>query len=263
MYEARRKLFPKIPKSLSEAKAMIYKCKTDFFLKGEQFCFMESADSIPIFTTASNLLLLNNAQHVFADGTFSYAPKHFLQMYTIHVYINGFYLPIIYVFMETKTHQVYNDAWLNIKQLFFKFHEKPLHIKKIHLDFEKAAHNAVLKVFQNCLISGCRFHLSQAWFRRIQSDKELYKHYMEKTDVYKWLQSFFRLSFISPNEVSIGFVALILDAPVHVAETFTDYIFETFVDDNSSFPPYLWVESPSSDPRTTNWREAFHRDFNS
>ncbi|CAI6373178.1 unnamed protein product [Macrosiphum euphorbiae] len=93
------KLFPKVPKSLLEAKAMIYECKTDFFSKGEQFCSMESADSIPIFTTASNLSLLNNAQHVFADGTFSYAPKHFLQMYTIYVHINGFYLPIIYVFI--------------------------------------------------------------------------------------------------------------------------------------------------------------------
>lgn len=87
-----------------EAKAMIYECKTYYFSKGEQFCFMESADSIPIFTNASNLSLLNNAQHVFADGTFSYAPKHFLQMYTVHVYINGFYLPIIYVFMETKSY---------------------------------------------------------------------------------------------------------------------------------------------------------------
>ena len=52
------------------------------------------------------------------------------------------------------------------------------------------------------------------------------------------------------------------DAP-YAAETFTDYILETFVNDNSSFPPYLWAESLSSDPRTTNGSEAFHRDFNS
>jgi len=91
---------------------------------------METADSVPIFTTASNFSLLNNAQHVFADGTFSYVLKHFLKMYTVHVYINGFYLPIIYVFMETKSQQAYIDVWLKIKQLFFQFHEKPLHIKK-------------------------------------------------------------------------------------------------------------------------------------
>jgi len=70
MYETRRKLFPKVPISLVEAKAMLHNSKTDFISKGEQFCFMESADSIPIFTTASNLSLLNNAQHVIADGLF-------------------------------------------------------------------------------------------------------------------------------------------------------------------------------------------------
>ncbi|KAL4082925.1 hypothetical protein QTP88_029579 [Uroleucon formosanum] len=120
--------------------------------------------------------------------------------------------------------------------------------------YEKAAHNAVLEVLENCIILGCRFHLSQAWFRRIQSDKELYKHYMEKTYVYKWFQSFFGLSCISPNEVTSGFVAIMSDAPVQ-AETFTDYILETYhiyVEENSYFPPYLWAESLSSDPRTTN-----------
>jgi hypothetical protein len=45
--------------------------------------------------------------------------------------------------METKSQQAYIDVWLKIKQLFFQFHEKLLHIKKINLDFEKAAHNVV------------------------------------------------------------------------------------------------------------------------
>jgi len=53
------------------------------------------------------------------------------------------------------------------------------------------------------------------------------------------------------------------DTPVHASETFMDYILETSIDENSSFPPNLWAESPSYDPRTTNKPEAFHRDFNS
>jgi len=61
---------------------MLCNSKHNILSKGEQFCFVEYVDSIPIFTTDSNLSLLNNAQHVFADGTFLYAPKHFLQMYT-------------------------------------------------------------------------------------------------------------------------------------------------------------------------------------
>jgi len=80
--------------------------------------------------------------------------------YVVHVYINGFYLSIIYVFMKTKSQQAFIDV----------------HIQKINLDFKKAVHNVILEVFENYLISGCRF--------QIQNDKILYKHYMKKTYVY-------------------------------------------------------------------------------
>jgi len=91
---------------------MIYKSKTDLLSEGKYFGFMESVDSIPIFTTTSNLSLLNNVQHVFADGIFLYAPKHFLQLYTVHLYIYVYvcYLPIIFVFMKTKSQQAYIDV---------------------------------------------------------------------------------------------------------------------------------------------------------
>jgi len=39
-------------------------------------------------------------------------------------------------------------------------------------------------------VVGCRFHLSQAWFRRIKSDKKLNKHYAGKTVVYQWQYNF-------------------------------------------------------------------------
>ncbi|KAL4122066.1 hypothetical protein QTP88_014466 [Uroleucon formosanum] len=42
MYEARRKIFRKIPKSLFEAKAMTFQNKKDFVSNNEPFCFMDS-----------------------------------------------------------------------------------------------------------------------------------------------------------------------------------------------------------------------------
>jgi hypothetical protein len=70
MYEARRKIFPKIPKSLFEAKAMIFQNKKDFVSNNEPFCFMDSESSVPIFTNATNMSLLNSSKHVFSDKTF-------------------------------------------------------------------------------------------------------------------------------------------------------------------------------------------------
>jgi hypothetical protein len=42
MYEARRKIFPKIPKSLFEAKTMIFQNKNYFVSNNEPFYFMNS-----------------------------------------------------------------------------------------------------------------------------------------------------------------------------------------------------------------------------
>ncbi|KAF0758749.1 MULE domain-containing protein [Aphis craccivora] len=92
--------------------------------------------------------------------------------------------------MDSKTQKSYTDVWLEIKKLYFKFHRQELQLKMVHLDFEKAVHNAVLEVFENCQVVGCRFHLSQAWFRHIKNNKELNRHYDGKTVVYQWLQSF-------------------------------------------------------------------------
>lgn len=91
MYEARMKKIPTLPKNIVEAIEQMYNHSTKLKLSnGEQFCYMKTTDSIPIFTCTSNLKLLSDSSHVFADGTFSYAPKFFLQMYTVHVWKMNF-----------------------------------------------------------------------------------------------------------------------------------------------------------------------------
>lgn len=63
---------------------------------GELFCHMEETSSPVIFTCKTNLELISQSSHIFADGTFSYAPKYFEQLYSIHILQNGFYVPVIY-----------------------------------------------------------------------------------------------------------------------------------------------------------------------
>lgn len=64
--------------------------------KGSQFMFFRYPD-ITILNTKENLRLLFVADRIFGDDTFSYAPKFFQQLYIIHVYKNGFYVPVVNV----------------------------------------------------------------------------------------------------------------------------------------------------------------------
>jgi AAA15 family ATPase/GTPase len=45
-------------------------------------------------------------------------------------------------------------------------------------------------------------------------------------------------------------------------EIFVDYILETYISNESNFPPFLWTECSASIMRTTNSCEAFHSKFN-
>jgi len=92
----------------------------------------------------------------------------------------------MFVFMERKSQQAYIDVWLKIKQLFFRFYQKPLQIQKMCLGFEKTAHNAILEDFNNCVISGCRFRFIQAWYRRIQIYKCCKSRCIQMASTFFW-----------------------------------------------------------------------------
>jgi hypothetical protein len=63
-------------------------------------------------------------------------------------------------------------------------------IKTIHLDFEDRMHVTVTNLFPDVVIRSCRFHLSQAWWRKIQA-LGLAKEYKKNvTDISKWLHHF-------------------------------------------------------------------------
>jgi len=63
--------------------------------KGKRFCFSSDVRSFILFTCTNNLEVLYDNEHVFGDETFTYAPKNCMYLYTIHVYTNHYYLPII------------------------------------------------------------------------------------------------------------------------------------------------------------------------
>lgn len=136
----------------------------------------------------------------------------------------------------------------------------------IHIDFERAMHNAVTSLFPDTRIDCCRFHLGQSWGRKIQGLglSRLYKD--KSTEEGKWLSKFFGLSFLEPQEVEDCFTEDIMaDTPKNEkCSQFADYVLDGYIMPTASYPPNLWASVPKMlEKRTNNGPESFHTHFNS
>ncbi|KAL4091944.1 hypothetical protein QTP88_026543 [Uroleucon formosanum] len=139
------------------------------------------------------------------------------------------------------------------------------HANLVFSDFEQAIHTAIKDVWPTTNLKACRFHLGQAWFRKMQS-LGLAKPYMKPGEMSEYLKLFFGLPFLRPDEVDDCFVTdiMALLPPNNSKLTaFTDYILEVYVREDSRYPPSLWAECSSSITRTTNACESFHSKLNS
>ena len=263
VYRVRNKAYPNLPETAKEAYEQLFNMQESIKNKGEQFCFVNKAKNMVIFTTRENLLLLQNSKDIFGDGTFLFAPDLFQQFYSIHVYKNRYYVPVAFCFLTSKDEGVYERMWRELLHLSEQLTGQPFIIDIFHADFELAAHNAVKKIFPSVLIKCCAFHLSQCWFKHIQGDKVLLRHYNDPSStVGKWLKYFFGLPFLPHNEVLDGYIDLMHICPDRaIVKSFTDYVESNYLI-LPRFHPEIWVAPFTDGPRTTNGVESFHRTYN-
>ncbi|KAF0701804.1 MULE domain-containing protein [Aphis craccivora] len=256
VYYARSKLLPKLPKSTEEAQDALDKIgiKT---LTGENFLFHnDTASNIVILTCNTNLNILKNSRSIYVDGTFKCCPKFFYQMFTIHVLHNGYYLPLIYCFLPNKTSVTYGKAFSALCEY--------IDPQVVFADFEEAIHFAIRKTWPSVKIKGCRFHLGQSWWRKIQSVGLASEFRNKDSEIGKSLKYLFGLPYLPPSEVLKCFTDdLMAMKPIDdkVDKVF-DYIFENYMMSDSRFPPEMWAECSSSLALTTNGCESFHSRFN-
>ena len=80
---------------------------------------VQSVDKdVAIICRVEDLKLLDqDGLQLFADGTFEFSPRHFKQMYSFFVYRNGFYIPVLHVFLQGKKQKTYKTALNNIVSL--------------------------------------------------------------------------------------------------------------------------------------------------
>ena len=98
LYRERWKKYPKIPKSREETIDALTMLSPILTSKGEDFLLVNDRETgIVIFSRPKNLkCLCNDVTEMYADGTFKCCPKFYTQLYTIHGYKNGHYVPLVY-----------------------------------------------------------------------------------------------------------------------------------------------------------------------
>ena len=138
-----------------------------------------------------------------------------------------------------------------------------LNITYLHLDFEIAVHETAVARWPNVIIKACQFHLSQAWWRKIQNLGLSTEYKKDDSEIAAWLKCFFGLSFLEPAEVEESFAYdFIPDMPENEkAMAFADYVVNTYIDPSAKFPPAVWADPDISARRTTNGCESFHSQF--
>jgi hypothetical protein len=90
-----------------------------------------------------------------------------------------------------------------------------------------------------------------------------YYNSKENSEIKSYLTYIFGLPFFDPKDVGDCF-AIELGAIQPVSDVitkFADYLIETYIAEDSTFPPLMWAEHSSSVTRTTNACESFHSRF--
>ena len=264
IYFERRKAYPALPKSRDEAVSKVV--GMDFTTnKHENFVLhSDEATGMIIFSCNTNLdFMCNAATELYADGTFKCAPKFYAQLFTIHGFCNGHYVPLIFACLPDKAESTYSSM---ISKILEKVRQGgfSLNPQRIVLDFELASTNAFRAMFPTSKVVHCRFHLGQNFYRKIQK-LGLCKSYQESdSEIGKWLTMFFGLSFLASCNVGDLFAQDIMSAmPDNDACThFADYVVDNYIDSNAIFQPESWAEVPGDARRTNNGCESFHAHYN-
>lgn len=257
IYRQRRTVYPPLPQTLEELHTALenFEMRTK---QREDFLLVNNEDeNIVIFSTPKNLRYLQQCKVVLMDGTFKSSPSLFYQLFTIHGYRNGHYVPLVFCLLPNKEERTYEAALWHVRSYlpddFFPH--------TLFADFERAIHGAVRKVWPLSIIRGCRFHLGQSWYRKIQS-LGLQRVYRTRTGDGAFLRTFFGLPFLRPEDVEACFHEdLQPDLPTDARVCqFADYVFDTYV--VGHFPPNMWAAFDADSVRTTNACEAFHSKLN-
>ena len=137
----------------------------------ERFLLAQSPTGTVIFSSDENLMDLCQSEHCLCDGNFTYQPDQFRQLYTIHGFVRGECMPLVYALMVTKTRQDYDFVFRTIRSELLMRHPDLGNINGgfWHFDYEGAAINSFEAVFPEGSSQGCLFHFTSAVNKKLQN----------------------------------------------------------------------------------------------
>ena len=273
LQRARRRGLPSLPQSLADLEDLPPRYTLDN--DGNQWLLGDSKtpSRCLVFCSAENLRHLSKSTMWIMDGTFKNSPSLFCQLYSIHGFVRGIWVPLVFVLMEKKDEESYVRVLTMLKEKASKLLDKEVAPHFIAVDFEAASHNAVKRVFPKTTIAGCAFHFGQIMFRRLQAEGLQGAHNSaDGVDVRRSFKAICGLCCVPLADVDDAFEVLREEVPESL-QPLLDHLETTYVRGRKTkrgmqppqFPPHTWncVERIEVGlPRTTNTCEGWHSRMN-
>ena len=122
---------------------------------GKDFLMMNDPEKeLVCLSTMTNLKILCEMPKLYVDGTFKSCPKFFKQIFTIHEYVKGMYVPLVFFSLSDKDSCTYTEMFKSTVAKC-ESHNLSLDPVEMFMDFESAISTWCCKsclAFNDCLL---------------------------------------------------------------------------------------------------------------
>ena len=222
-----------------------------------------------VFCANTELTTIHQSEYLICDGTFEMSPDTAYQVYTVHGYIKGEGMPLLWALLPNKTTAMYIELFTSLHDaLVEQFGDVGVE-KTLLTDFELAAINAIRQSFPMATVKGCSFHFRQAILRRVQLEglKAVYESQEPVNEgIRKWIRQIMAMTMLPV--FSIPLTWNFLKFPPSTGQPDVDaktlalaaYVERTWM--NGDFHPSFWSHHDNLGPQTTNLAEGWHNGLN-
>ncbi|XP_003382149.1 conserved hypothetical protein [Trichinella spiralis] len=253
MYKHRAKRFPRLPEHRHD---LVIPDQFKTTKSGEVFLLCQSKSRhILVFATGTNIRLLAACRTWGMDGTFKIVPKWYQQLFTIHAFVAGKLVPVVYCLCTGKDIGTYGYIFQALIDKAAVL-EVDLNPDTIICDFETALIPAIRGYFPNTRVQGCYFHFCQAVHRKV-GELGLKTRYRQHEETKRKIRMLLATAFLPEPQVDMGVSLLEAGTTGTLAALFQYFRQEWMTDERLP----LW-NVHSVNIRTNNLLEGWHNRLN-